>query len=62
MATTIYVIRSFGGVLIVQSTQQVPEPTTLVVAYARDGIVKTAARDGIVKTAARDGITQARTL
>jgi hypothetical protein len=47
--TTIYVLRAFGGVLIVQSVQQIPVPTTLVVAISRDGIAKAQTRDGIVK-------------
>ena len=54
MTTTIYGLRTFGGVLIIQSTQSAPAPvpTVTVIVYARDGIVAT-------KT--RDGITQART-
>ena len=35
--TTIYMLRAFGGVLIVQSVQAVPA-TVLVVATTRDGI------------------------
>ena len=46
MTTTIYVLRTFGGVLVVQSVQAVPA-TVLVVARTRDGIVQTQTRDGI---------------
>ncbi len=60
--TTIYVIRSFGSVLIVQSTQQATSlPTVLIAAHTRDGTVKTATHDGIAATSTRDGITPART-
>ena len=45
MPTTIYVLRAFGGVLIVQSAQQATSvPTVTVVAYTRDGIVKAQTR------------------
>jgi hypothetical protein len=44
--TTIYVLRAFGGVLIVQSVQAVPA-TVLVAARTRDGIIPAKTRDGI---------------
>lgn len=46
MTTTIYVLRAFGGVLIVQSAQVVAT-TVLVVATTRDGVAKAQTRDGI---------------
>ncbi len=60
MITTIYVLRAFGGVLIVQS-EQVPSATVFVVARTRDGIIPAQTRDGIAPTKTRDGITPART-
>jgi hypothetical protein len=58
--TTIYVLRAFGGVLIIQSVQA-PSATVLVAARTRDGIVQAQTHDGIAPARTRDGTTPART-
>ena len=59
MAQTLTVPRVLGGTLIVQYTLA-PPPTTLVTAFARDGITQARGRDGKVQAIGRDGIVQAK--
>ncbi|HET8911893.1 MAG TPA: hypothetical protein VFN23_10540 [Ktedonobacteraceae bacterium] len=59
MSQTIYILRTFGGTLVL-TVNPPPIIATTVEAKGRDGIVKALARDGIVEAKARDGMVVAR--